>query len=50
LTLVSVAAKRYSFQAKTQLNTAVIAMPGAANGTMILVNTVVRLAPSARAA
>ena len=50
LTLVSVAAKRYSFHANTQLRTAVIAMPGAARGTITFRNTVAMLAPSTYAA
>ena len=39
-TLVSVAANKYSFHAKIQLNNAVIAIPGAACGIMILNMTV----------
>ena len=35
-TLVKVAANKYSFHAKIQLNNAVIAIPGAAWGIMIL--------------
>ena len=49
-TLVSVAANRYSFQAKTQVRIAVTASPGRASGMMTLVSTVQVLAPSTMAA
>ena len=50
LTLVRLAANKYSFQAKIQLKMKVIASPGATKGATTRVSTVQRLAPSTKAA